>query len=208
MKISNLYKILIPVTILVIIVIVGVLVIKDAEWALYENETFGYEVKYPKGWTVDTGRYEGTSTQIVDPTESVWIVTTVVSDNRLTQKNGFEAVIADIEEGLKKDSRYKIDIFDKQQRDTEFVAGGYVVAGSFSETTGKNYHFEEMGILMKSDSGLVYVITVNVPSEEADQYEKFIWEVIDSFVLSSHGKNGTKFPVSGVNFSMMGVALS
>lgn len=156
------------------------------EWSIYQNEKYGYAVKYPKGWPLDYSELSGAALQIIGPKQEIFVVVSTADDSRLIEKGGYELVMKDIENAFAKDPNIKVDFFERLPSKNKFLVGGYSARGTISGNEGKIFRFKEFGFF--TGSGRAFSIIANIESDKINKYGDVANEIIKSFDPLWHPK--------------------
>lgn len=195
---KNIFIILIIIAV-VIIAVAGVFIVRHynslipgdesinvKEWSIYQNEKYGYAVKYPKEWPLDYSELSGAALQIIGPKQEVLVIVSTADDNRLTKKGGYELVMEDIENAFARDLKIKVDFFERLPSNNKFLVGGYSARGTISGNEGRTFRFKEFGFF--TSSGRAFSIIANIESDKTDKYGDVADEIIKSFDPLWHPK--------------------
>lgn len=121
------------------------------EWETYNDEKYGYSIKYPQGWTVENlSSKDSSSIRLSDDQKTAFVLIDSIIGPSLEKTGEKEKVIDLLEGKLKTNTHIKINAF---VRSNENDLGGYLATGE--ETyDNKTVLFEERFIVAKNGRGL------------------------------------------------------
>lgn len=174
------YAIYLAIGALVVVGLVIWLIGVNAAWAVYTDEAGGYSISHPRGWEVIDSMEVGVPDVVQNNEGSV-----IVSINTAELGGGADgvtanAIVVGIQSTYESAEIQSIDSFEVDAADDE--KDSYVTTGSFTDNTGREWAFDELGIVF--EDGRIYMVRVSVLPAEAQAQQGTVDRILESFDVS------------------------
>lgn len=174
------YAIYLAIGALVVVGLVIWLIGVNAAWAVYTDEADGYSISHPRGWEVIDSMEVGVPDVVQNNEGSVIVSINTAELGGDADGVTANAIVVGIQSTYESAEIQSIDSFEVDAADDE--KDSYVTTGSFTDNTGREWAFDELGIVF--EDGRIYMVRVSVLPAEAQAQQGTVDRILESFDVS------------------------
>lgn len=142
-------------------------------WQTYRSVKYGYSIKFPKDWTVDTSQRDEPADLFKSPDGKAIVTVQFITDKRLLDEDGEKKVLSSIKKIFEKDTTVSLSTFESRfdGGTTPATVSGFF-AGGARKYKNAFWSFIEYGVPLGDDT--MSVFSGFIQEGEADKYGSIV----------------------------------